>query len=79
MARCESFFTVLPDTPAIFPEWKRLVTTYRISGLKVHDARLVAAMNVHGVKYIVTFDVEDFKRYQEIQVLHPEDVLSQRP
>lgn len=74
VARCESFFTLLPETPAIFKEWKRLATTYAVSGLKVHDARLVAAMNVHDVKTILTFDVDDFRRYQFIVVLHPEEV-----
>ena len=53
--------------------------THGISGVKIHDARLVAAMNVHGVKHIVTFDVEDFKRYPGIQVFHPDDVLSRSP
>jgi len=79
LSRCESFFTVLPETPAIFGEWKRLVTAYGVSGLKVHDARLVAAMNVHGVKHIVTFDVEDFRRYREIRALHAEEIVSQKP
>ena len=46
----------------------------RVSGQKVHDARLVAAMNVHDVKTILTFDVDDFSRYRFIRVLHPEDV-----
>ena len=75
LARCELFFRVLPETPEIFPEWKRLVSAYGVSGLKVHDARLVAAMSIHGVKSILTFDVEDFKRYAGITVLHPEDVI----
>jgi len=71
LVRCESIFTVLPETPAIFPEWKRLVRASGVSGLKVHDARIVASMNVHGVKSILTFDVEDFKRYPGITVVHP--------
>jgi predicted nucleic acid-binding protein len=62
VGRCESLFTVLPETHAIFPEWKRLVTALGVSGVRVHDARLVAAMNVHGVKNILTFDVDDFTR-----------------
>ena len=69
-------FPVIPETPAIFPEWKRLVTLHRVSGLQVHDARIVAAMNVHRVKHILTFDAGDFKRYPGIQVFHPERILS---
>jgi predicted nucleic acid-binding protein len=76
VARCESFFTVLPETPAIFPEWRRLVTAFGVSGVKVHDARLVAAMNVHAVKNILTFDVEDFRRYPGIQILAPRELVA---
>ena len=77
ISRCEAFFRLLPETPDIFPEWKRLVSTHNVAGLKVHDARLVAAMNVHQILSIVTFDVADFKRYA-IEVLHPESILLQR-
>jgi predicted nucleic acid-binding protein len=41
----------------------------------VHDARLVAAMNVHGVRRILTFNTDDFARYG-IEVLHPSSLLS---
>ena len=34
-----------------------------VVGSKVHDARLVAAMNVHGVRRILTFNTDDFTRY----------------
>ena len=37
----KTHFTVLPDTPAVFPEWgtKTLVTTYKVIGKPAHDAR----------------------------------------
>src|SRR5436190_1727313 len=44
----EQVLTLLPDSPAVYPEWKRLVAAYAVGGSKVHDARLVAVMNVHG-------------------------------
>ena len=75
ISRCEAFFRLLPETPTIFPEWKRLVSLHGVAGLKVHDARLVAAMNIHGISSIMTFDVSDFNRYG-IEVVHPEAVLS---
>lgn len=65
--------TLLPDTPAIYAEWKRLVTRHEVRGVKVHDARLVAAMNVHGVRRILTFNVADFARF-DVEALHPGDV-----
>ena len=68
--KIERFLSLLPDTPAIYEEWKRLVTQYGVIGSKVHDARLVAAMLVHRVRRILTFNTDDFIRYR-VEVLHP--------
>lgn len=59
----ERLFPVLPDSPAIYPEWRRLVVAFGVSGIQVHDARIVAAMNVHGGSHILTFNTKDFTRY----------------
>lgn len=48
---------------------------HRVIGSKVHDAKLVAAMNVNGVRRILTFNTEDFARY-EIEAIHPSSLLS---
>src|SRR5258708_39666579 len=45
VAKMKRLFKILPETNAVLPEWERLVTAYRVSGKKVHDARLVALMN----------------------------------
>jgi predicted nucleic acid-binding protein len=74
LARLQAYFPVLPETPALIAEWQQLVVTHRVIGLKVYDARLVASMLVHGVTHILTFNVEDFRRYAEITVVHPRDV-----
>ena len=36
---------------------------YDVSGVQVHDARLVASMIAHNVAHILTFNVTDFTRY----------------
>jgi predicted nucleic acid-binding protein len=77
IARIEGLLGVLPDAPEVYEEWKRLVSRYRITGTSVHDARLVAMMNVHGVREILTFDRGDFARYDEIAVVDPIEVASQ--
>jgi predicted nucleic acid-binding protein len=69
----ERILTPLPDIPAAYTEWKRLVVKHSVTGVKVHDARLVALMNVHGVKRILTFNGQDFNRYG-VEVLHPASV-----
>ena len=60
IATIERFLIRLPDVPAIYDEWKRLVERHDVRGTKVHDTRLVAAMNVHGVRRILTFNGGDF-------------------
>ncbi|HKV48296.1 MAG TPA: hypothetical protein VJN69_09410 [Candidatus Acidoferrales bacterium] len=64
------FFVLLPELP-LREEWERLVATYRVSGKNTHDARLAAAMAVHGVNSILTFNTDDFARYPGISVLDP--------
>lgn len=59
----ERLFPLLPDTSAIYPEWRRLVETYDVSGVQVHDARLVAVMKAHELTHILTFNTTDFTRY----------------
>jgi predicted nucleic acid-binding protein len=68
--KIERFLTILPDSPAVYGEWKRLIVRYDVLGAKVHDARLVATMNVHGVRRILTFNSADFARY-DIAAVHP--------
>jgi predicted nucleic acid-binding protein len=70
----ESRLQLLGDSLAVHQEWRRLLVDYRISGVQVHDARLVAAMNVHGVKRILTFNTRDFARFDNIEALHPQFV-----
>lgn len=69
----EGYFDLLPDIPAIYPTWRRLVSRYAVSGIQVHDARLVAAMQVGGVRHILTFNDSDFARYA------PEGIVTVNP
>ena len=50
----EEKLRLLPDSLAVHEEWRKLLVTYGVSGVQVHDARLAAAMRVHGVKRILS-------------------------
>lgn len=63
------------DSLAGFQEWKRLVVAHQVSGVEVHDTRLVAAMNMQGITHIVTYNKNDFKRFQNITALLPGEVV----
>lgn len=77
VSRIDALFHFLPDVPQIYEEWKRLVRAQAVSGLQVYDARLAAAMKVHGVVSILTFNVNDFRRFPGINVLHPETLVDE--
>jgi len=75
VSEIERLLALLPDVPTIYAAWKQIVRDYRVQGVKVYDARLVAIMNVYAVESLLTFNAEDFKRYSSISVLHPSSVL----
>lgn len=75
LEKIERFLSVLPDSPAAYGEWKRLVVQHGVMGVKVHDAKLVAMMNVHGIPRILTFNTDDLVR-NPIEAVHPSSLLT---
>lgn len=67
----ERLLTLLPDVPAIYNEWKRIVAAYKVRGVKVYDARLVAIMSAYAVEGILTFNTADFERFTNVRAIHP--------
>ncbi|NES20363.1 MAG: PIN domain-containing protein [Symploca sp. SIO3E6] len=59
----ERLFPLLTEEAMLYSEWRRLVVAFGVSGVQVHDARLVAAMKVNGITHILTFNTTDFIRY----------------
>ena len=70
--RLKRLCPVLADTASIYPEWERLIATYGVMGKQAHDARVVAAMLVHRVTHILTFNTRHFRRYHDITAVEPE-------
>jgi len=71
----ERLCRMLPETPATFAEWKRLVQSYSIVGVSVHDARIVAQMQVWQVPALLTFNSNDFRRYSQLIVRTPAELV----
>jgi predicted nucleic acid-binding protein len=67
----ESGMLLLPDSEAVYREWRRIVVQHGVLGIQVHDARLAAAMYVHGVGHILTFNVVDFSRFSGLSAVNP--------
>jgi predicted nucleic acid-binding protein len=76
LTRLKNMFDLLPETPALYPIWEDLVIQHRVSGKPAHDARLVAAMRLHGLTAILTFDKTGFSRYSGVEVVDPAAVTA---
>jgi predicted nucleic acid-binding protein len=62
----EATYPLLPDTPDIFPAWKRIVQSTATIGKQVHDARLVAVCHAHRITHLLTFNTVHFARFASI-------------
>ena len=69
-------FAFLNDPPELFSKWQELVVTHSVQGKPAHDARIVAAMNVHSIDTLLTFNRVDFARSFDITILSPEEVAA---
>ena len=69
-----SQFSLLPETPAVFAEWLSLVRGIGVVGKQVHDAHIVAVMNIHGVRRLLTFNATDFAAYN-VEIVSPESAV----
>jgi predicted nucleic acid-binding protein len=77
--RIERLFPLIDETPAIYPQWRQLVRTAGVCGRQAFDARIAAIMLTHGTVRILTFNVEDFRRYPGIIVIDPQDIPEPTP
>lgn len=72
----ERIFPLLPDAPGVYAKWRELVVNFHISGVSVHDAKIVAAMIVHNTTHILTYNTSDFARYSSAGIIavSPSDI-----
>jgi predicted nucleic acid-binding protein len=69
-------FRLFRDERAIYDRWRQLVATVGALGKSAHDARLVAAMERHGLTHLLTFNTADFLRYAGITVIEPQSIAA---
>jgi predicted nucleic acid-binding protein len=72
----EKLLTLLPDIPAIYGAWKKIVRDHMVRGVKVYDARLVAIMSVYTVESVLTLNSADFERFSNVRAIHPASLVS---
>ncbi|MBM3726746.1 MAG: type II toxin-antitoxin system VapC family toxin [Acidobacteria bacterium] len=69
----ERIVTVLHDTPAVYAQWRKLLAAYEVKGVQVHDARIAAAMQVHGIRSLLTYNPRGFRRFEGIIAVRPDE------
>ena len=74
LALIEGMTELLLERPVTYTLWRNLLTQQDVSGVQVHDARLVAMMQTHGIDRILTHNGKDFLRYPGIEVIAPQNV-----
>jgi predicted nucleic acid-binding protein len=62
---------VLPFSLRAYREWRRLSVAHQITGVSVHDARIVASMWDAKISQILTMNDADFRRYPGLTILTP--------
>ena len=65
----ERLFSLMSESSMVYSTWRQLVVEHGISGVQVHDARLVAVMKTHDVTHVLTFNISDFTRYAQIGIV----------
>ncbi len=75
----EAVFSILTEPPAAYSLWRALVVTHAVQGKQVHDARLVALMQAHGITHILTLNDSDFARYAGITAIPPASLAFPAP
>ncbi len=61
---------VLSELGAYWPQLRRLLTEGQVVGPRVHDARIAALCQLHGVREIWTAD-RDFRRFPGLRSRNP--------
>lgn len=70
-------FPLLPDSPDIFTRWLDLVKQLPIHGKRVHDARLVAVSQAHGMEHLITFNTSDFAAFKlAVSLIDPNSLVN---
>jgi toxin-antitoxin system PIN domain toxin len=61
---------MLTETEGYWIQFRKIIEVGRVSGGQIHDARIAALCNLHGVAELWTAD-RDFSRFPDLNVRNP--------
>ena len=59
------------ETESVHEELAALAGTTGIAGKQIHDANIVAVMRTAGIRYLATFNAQDFSGFPELELCTP--------
>lgn len=62
----QSLFRVADETAQVTTELLYLIRNFPSGGKQVHDANIVATMQVYHIPTLLTLNIDDFKRFTPI-------------
>ena len=69
-------FFLLEENQQTVARLSAIVADRKTGGKQIHDANIVAVMQVHGVKRLLTYNLDDFKAYSQwIDIMDPNGEL----
>ena len=71
LRNAEQWLSWLSEPSDIGARWRALVNKHGVLGKQAHDTRLVALMEAHSLKDLLTLNTADFARFEEINCLDP--------
>lgn len=73
-ANVETFlqeFTLVPEDARVVTSLAGLVQAFAVGGKQVHDANIVATMQAHGIRRLLTHNTADFARFAGLITVVP--------
>jgi predicted nucleic acid-binding protein len=71
VTRFLSQFRIAEDGPSVTTNLLSLVATIPVGGKQIHDANIVATMQTHGLRRLLTHNTADFARFVPMIQIEP--------
>ena len=71
IVRFQTQFQIAEDGPAVTANLLGLLASIPIGGKQVHDANIVATMQTHGLRRLLTHNTADFTRFGSLIQIEP--------
>ncbi len=69
----EKQFQVADDTASVTEQLIKLLGDFKIGGRQIHDANIVATMLAYNIPCLLTHNIKDFRRFEQLIKIEPID------